>query len=464
MKTVSVFRWSLMLLGLALLSAPTPAQNPTKPAKRPMTPEQKQTVQALFDAVDDADPQALRKLLSEGADVNVRSEHGETLLSRAVSTGRLILVELLVSHGANVNAANTQGGRSTPLFAALGGDGCILTFLLDKGAKINFRNKDNVTALLMAVRDGFSDDVEILLHYGADRNIQDGNGNTALTWAYYMRMVSPNKQQDYDAIIKLLSKDPSTSKATRVESEATRVGMDPTVIALFAKATAAYHKLRSYAHTEVDTFIESGSGISNSPQESKPETFTLAMERPNKFSIRSNQDLPGMEFLADVFCDGKLLYTYRPQTHQYRKTSAPSSQRMDFEEFLSSMTELTQLVAWMLWRDSDPMWAFTFAHAKIGPTVTEGGKLYDTVVEEMKDLDVTSHFHMAQSYYFDANTHLLYKSVLTVSDQVNGRDVSFTDAKTLINVKVNQSLAASLFTFRPPTDAREVTSFINPSK
>lgn len=82
----------------------------------------------------------------------------------------------------NVNA-RVRG--MTPLYhASRKGWGNIMELLLDRGAEIDAKSYGE-TALLKASKKGVNDVnlVQILLDYGADTNIQDSKGNTALYYA-----------------------------------------------------------------------------------------------------------------------------------------------------------------------------------------------------------------------------------------------------------------------------------------
>src|SRR5512143_1756482 len=62
----------------------------------------------------------VRRLLSEGADVNGKDEDGVTPLMRAASAGRGDMVALMLASGADVHA-KTSGGVSALMMASLGG-------------------------------------------------------------------------------------------------------------------------------------------------------------------------------------------------------------------------------------------------------------------------------------------------------------------------------------------------------
>ena len=88
-------------------------------------------------------------LLDYGADVDGRDADGYTPLM--VATGELEIAQLLVRHGANVNAV-TVTGWSVLMAAVVHGTPSLIRFLLEKGADPELKDEDGMTALAHAVR------------------------------------------------------------------------------------------------------------------------------------------------------------------------------------------------------------------------------------------------------------------------------------------------------------------------
>jgi ankyrin repeat protein len=80
------------------------------------------------------------RLVGEGADVNARSESGETALMLAAARGRLEFMSLLIERGADANAA-TDAGNTALMFAAARGQVDAARLLLDRGARADHLNK-----------------------------------------------------------------------------------------------------------------------------------------------------------------------------------------------------------------------------------------------------------------------------------------------------------------------------------
>ena len=168
-------------------------------------------------------------LLKAGADVNLKSQDDEsTALIRAAERRKPEVVKILLEAGAEINARDKYG--KTALFAVLNGyeynqheeNIPVIKLLLNAGADVNIKGCDTYgredrTPLTLAVKhDNPSPDfkefhaqygtifaditpeaVKLLLEYGADINLCDGEGFTALMYSVSVRY--PNSE-----VIKLL--------------------------------------------------------------------------------------------------------------------------------------------------------------------------------------------------------------------------------------------------------------------
>jgi ankyrin repeat protein len=133
-------------------------------------------------------------LLAKGADPNRRLVHGGVAplypLQLAVTAGDGEVVDLLVSHGAEINRQDPAGFELTPLSIAVKNDNlAMVKLLISLGADLNQRDSLGMTPLLWsAIWDYGRDDVaQALLDAGVDPSVRDPNHMTALELAEKFR-------------------------------------------------------------------------------------------------------------------------------------------------------------------------------------------------------------------------------------------------------------------------------------
>lgn len=124
---------------------------------------------------------AVRKALSQGADVNVR-KGGWTLLMSVSREGSLEIAQILLADGADPNAKGF-GGETALTIAAEHGHAEIVKVLLANGADKNAITNNGDNALHYASEYGHRTVVEVLVDTGIDLNQKDKDGETPLAIA-----------------------------------------------------------------------------------------------------------------------------------------------------------------------------------------------------------------------------------------------------------------------------------------
>jgi len=127
----------------------------------------------LGKAVEWNDLEGVRDLLKRDSQPVFRQNSlDETPLHAAVKWGYGAVAELLIAHGADVNA-RTVSGEAPLHYAAEDGNEEIASLLLASGADLQAKNNAGQTALHWAAQNGHTGMATLLLAHGADVNARD---------------------------------------------------------------------------------------------------------------------------------------------------------------------------------------------------------------------------------------------------------------------------------------------------
>ena len=184
--------------------------------------EQAKDASLFLKAIKKGDIERIKKLISQGADVNAKDNRGMTPLHKAAYYGQRQVAKVLIAKGASVNGTDTAGqtplhiaanfgskwvpelllanganisardiAGNTPLHAATDFwcvDKDLLELLIAKGADVQARNKAGQTPLhrvCMIRRQGkrLERTAEVLLAHGAEVDAKDKSGHTPIHFA-----------------------------------------------------------------------------------------------------------------------------------------------------------------------------------------------------------------------------------------------------------------------------------------
>lgn len=139
----------------------------------------------LMESVSQEDVRLVKLLVASGADVNFKDGDSSSAYSIAAKLGHQRLKQILLEAGADpavgVESYQFNWGEHAFFQAAADGRVDVIEAMLDRGlATVNMTNAGKVTALMRAHDEII---VDVLLRRGADVNLRDSRGYTALMWA-----------------------------------------------------------------------------------------------------------------------------------------------------------------------------------------------------------------------------------------------------------------------------------------
>jgi hypothetical protein len=163
----------------------------------------------MVHAVNNDDERTVTELLKKGVDVNSIGPNGDSLLIIAVRHGNPAMVKAVLDGRPRVDLRNAQGetalmlaalngrlevvrqllergaevnhGGWTPLiYAASRNQVEVARLLVKQGAQVNAQATNGTSALMMAVREGHLQMTLLMLELGADINLRNDDGQSAL--------------------------------------------------------------------------------------------------------------------------------------------------------------------------------------------------------------------------------------------------------------------------------------------
>jgi ankyrin repeat protein len=174
----------------------TARANPTAVNRYGVTP--------LTIAAAEGDAAIVTALLDAGADPNTANPEGETVLMSAARAGSVEAVKTLLARGADPNVRERWLQETALMWAAAENHADVARMLIEAGARVNDKAwvtdtpvldfpksggpnmpfpKGGWTPIFYAARDNSMDALRVLAEAGADLNVQDPEGTTALTIA-----------------------------------------------------------------------------------------------------------------------------------------------------------------------------------------------------------------------------------------------------------------------------------------
>ena len=155
-------------------------------------------VTPLYLAAENGSAEMIGKLLDAGADPNSTANLSETVLMTAARAGSVPAAKVLLDRGAKVDAREEWHGETALMYATVEHHPEMMRLLIERGAGVNVKTNTNqwerqntseprekwlplgaLTPLLFAAREGCVACAEVLIDAGADINVQDPHGVSA---------------------------------------------------------------------------------------------------------------------------------------------------------------------------------------------------------------------------------------------------------------------------------------------
>ena len=140
----------------------------------------------LYWALKKRNLKGLTRLLELGADPNIMYDDGGSVMHWAASYRKYPLLKAVLEHNGDPNLVSSGGSNETPLFGFVIGmipkpdDMACLNLLVEHGADVNARGFKGSTPAMSAANLGRYDLVQELIKQGADYRLKRDNGDSLL--------------------------------------------------------------------------------------------------------------------------------------------------------------------------------------------------------------------------------------------------------------------------------------------
>ena len=139
----------------------------------------------IFAARNNPNVEVIDYLLYKGLDKNYVTAEGETPLLAAGQNPNYLVMEKLIEKGANLEAVDNEKRNVLFVASKCNNNPGIISFLIEKGIPVNYRDNFSNTAILYAAQNLNVDIIKTLVEKGADLNSVNDGGITALMAALF---------------------------------------------------------------------------------------------------------------------------------------------------------------------------------------------------------------------------------------------------------------------------------------
>ncbi|CAG7816021.1 unnamed protein product [Allacma fusca] len=217
-------------------------------------------------------------LLEKGAVIDSLSEERLTPLMCGAASGNLTVIEVLISHGADINF----NGNKTPLhWAVASGSADCVKKLITSGAAVNVPCELGVTPLLVAAAFGKVEIAKILLEHGADvRAVQGVSLDSALYLAtaagsmpcvkFFLEKLSPHIRNTYGETPLHLSESTETAALLLVK------GGNPDAVDIYGRSPLHFAVMKEFL--KLKTLVQYGADVNLQDKHGQTPLHLAAMQ------------------------------------------------------------------------------------------------------------------------------------------------------------------------------------------
>ena len=134
----------------------------------------------IIAARNNRNEKVIEYLLDKGFDKNYVTSEGETPILAASQNSNLVVLKKLIEKGANLEAIDNNKRNALFIAALCNPNPEVVSFIIDKGIPVNYRDPIGNTAVLYAAQNYNENVIKTLVKKGADLQAVNENGFTAL--------------------------------------------------------------------------------------------------------------------------------------------------------------------------------------------------------------------------------------------------------------------------------------------
>ena len=255
--------------------------------------------------------ETLQEIITRHAHLDAQDTDGRTALLLACLFRRQDSVSILLEVGSNPNIADNDGITCLQAAVKEAFRKKVINTIINHGANVNAKNKDNRTALITACARGNKDAINGLLGAGADPKIVDANNDTCLHEAVMSGCNTSVLQSiiDHGADVNATNKNRVAILSIACQmgnvdaiNVLLKAGADPTVTDAEGDTYLHYAVREDYSNKVIQTIINNGADV-NAANENNVTALMIACEKGNVEAMNVLLNAEADPNIVDDCCD-----------------------------------------------------------------------------------------------------------------------------------------------------------------